>query len=250
MFDFNCDLGEGESWEIGRALVPCVDSVNLAWRPGADKEATMRRYLELACLQKNHVGAHPGIREGSEGDRGRDPSIRVDPASFDELLRVQVDAVRECAEQLGIRLHHVKLHGALYHASDTDSRLGEQYVQRVKELWPGLIIYARAGGAVARMAASQGVEIWEEGFLDRGYQIDGTLVPRNRPGALLESIDEITGRVKSLVEHGGVWAHDGNWLPLRPRTLCVHGDTPRALEFIRSACATMERLRSHQPLKS
>ncbi|MBI2947179.1 MAG: LamB/YcsF family protein, partial [Verrucomicrobia bacterium] len=92
--------------------------------------------------------------------------------------------------------------------------------------WPDAIIYARASGDVARLAKKNGVNVWEEGFADRGYEGDGGLVPRSKPDALLSDIREIVHRVQTIVNDGHVETISGARIPLSPQTLCVHSDTP------------------------
>jgi UPF0271 protein len=228
--DLNCDLGEGEPPARTRALMRLATSVNVACGGHAGDATTMERCVLLAKSLGVKVGAHPGVAGGF--GRGE---VRLTPAELQSLLLAQVGALHRLSEVHRVRLHHVKLHGALYHAVECDAELGRCFVETMARWFRGLPIYALAGGRVAQLGRELGVRIWEEAFLDRGYRADGSLVPRSEPGAPLTRPREITTRLRSLRARGGWPAQDGTWLTLRPRTLCLHGDTPGALALLRTA---------------
>ena len=147
------------------------------------------------------------------------------------LLLQQVGALERIARAEGARLHHIKLHGALYHASEADSALGRGYVNAVRRWWPRCIIYAKAGGSVAKLARRSGLKVWEEAFADRAYRADGSLQPRGEPGAVLSDGEEVLRRVRLLRSHGEILSDSITLLRLRPQTLCLHSDTPQAVEL-------------------
>lgn len=228
--DINCDLGEGEPEPRTGALMARVDSVNIACGAHAGDAATMRRCLTLARRWNVRVGAHPGLpdREGF----GRRGAGDLGVAGLKALLAEQVGALEHWARTEGVRLHHVKLHGALYHEVESRPDLARALLDWMAVEHPGVRLYARAGGGVlsaARESAS-GVEVWPEGFLDRAYRKDGTLVPREQPGALLEGTRTVLSRWRDLRERGGVWSIEGCWVPLMVRTVCLHGDGAESLE--------------------
>lgn len=228
--DLNCDLGEEEKPARTRALMRLATSANVACGGHAGDAATMERCVVLAKSLGVNVGAHPGVPGGF--GRGE---VRLTPAELQTLLLAQVAALHRLTEVHRVRLHHVKLHGALYHAVEHDARLGGCYVETMARWFRGLPLYALAGGRVAMLGRELGVRIWEEAFLDRGYRADGSLLPRSKPGAVLTRPREVATRLRSLRARGGWPAHDGTWLALRPRTLCLHGDTPSALSLLRAA---------------
>lgn len=234
--DLNCDLGEGESPARTRALMRLATSVNVAGGGHAGDAATMERCVLLAKSLGVKVGAHPGVTGGF--GRGE---VRLPPKELQTLLLTQVGALHRLTEVHRVRLHHVKLHGALYHAVEHDRQLGRCYIETVARWFRGLPIYALAGGRIAELGRQLGVKVSEEAFLDRGYRADGTLLPRGEPGALLTRPAEITDRLRSLRQRGGWPAHDGTWLALRPNTLCLHGDTPGALSLLRGARQEIDR---------
>ena len=232
--DLNCDLGEGEPFARTRALMRHATSVNVACGVHAGDAATMERCVRLAVELGVRVGAHPGVA-GAFG-RGE---VKLTAGELQTLLLHQVGALHRLTEVHRVRLHHVKLHGSLYHAVERDVALGRCYVETLRHWFGGLPIYALAGGRVAALGRQLGVAIWEEAFADRAYRPDGSLLPRDEPGALLTRPAEITARVRELKAGRGLLAVDGSRLPLRPRTVCVHGDTPGALRLLAAAAGAL-----------
>lgn len=233
-YDLNCDLGEGEAQERTEAVFGLVDSVNIACGGHAGDDATQRRCLELAGLHGVRAGAHPGIPDRAGFGRAQVEGLTV--GTFRDTVLGQVGRLQGHARAVGIPLHHVKLHGALYHAAEDRPELAGALLELVAGEWPGLRVYAQAGGGVIRAVQAMGspVEVWPEGFLDRGYRSDGSLVPRGGFGALIDDPELVRERMQDLVTRGGVRAVDGGWVPLRVRTLCVHGDGPRSLDLLRA----------------
>ena len=236
--DLNCDLGEGEALTRTRALMRWVSSANVACGGHAGNLATMRACVAMASQFCVRLGAHPGPL--SRGDFGRTP-IKITPDEMELLLLQQVGALERLARAEGVKLHHVKLHGALYHASETDGAVARRYVETMRRCWPGVKIYARAGGRVAALARRAGVTAWEEAYIDRGYRNDGSLLPRGERGALWTDIDDVVERVCLLLASGVIATESGKRLPCRPRTLCVHSDTPN-VAFIARAVARLLHL--------
>ncbi len=242
-FDLNCDLGEGETPTRTAALLSWVDSTSIACGGHAGDDASMRGCLELGKSHGVRVGAHPGLP--ARGDFGRGPVGRMDAVQLRTLLREQVGRLAEHAERAGVPLHHVKLHGTLYHVVDADPGLTQAYLDCVAGNWPGLRVYARAEGGVVAAARHRATtpEVWAEGFLDRGYRADATLVPRHEAGAMLPGTEAVLTRLADLRERRGCRTVDGEWVNLRVRTLCVHGDNPAALSLLEGVRRVMPRRR-------
>ncbi|PYJ86837.1 MAG: hypothetical protein DME22_03815 [Verrucomicrobia bacterium] len=228
--DLNCDLGEGEPLGRTRALMRWITSANVACGGHAGDFTMMESCVRLSKQQDVRLGAHPG--PWSRGDFGRG-HIQLTPDEMESLLLHQVGALELIAQANGVRLHHIKLHGALYHASEEEDALAKRYVAVVERFWPRARIYARARGRVARIARRGGVVVWEEAFVDRNYRDDGTLVSRNEPNALLTGTSVVVARIRQLLEKGDVTAESGKRIALRPQTLCIHSDTPRAVQLAR-----------------
>lgn len=229
--DLNCDLGEGEPLVRTRDLMRWITSANVACGGHAGDAKSMKNCAKLARQLGVKLGAHPG--PWSRGDRGRSP-VHPIPADFELLLLHQVGALERIATSEGVRLHHIKLHGALYHAVESDVRLARTYLRLVKQYWPNAAIYALAGGLVIHEASQFGLRVFAEGFADRAYRADGNLVPRTKPGAVLSSASEVVARVRDILAGHGLTGVDGRRIRLKFDTLCVHSDSPDSLKAVRA----------------
>lgn len=236
--DLNCDLGEGEPIARTRALMRGIDSANIACGGHAGDARSMRACVRLAKEFNVNVGAHPG--PWSRADYGR-ADVKVTPNELELLLLQQVGALEMIARSEGMHLHHIKLHGALYHAVEADAKLARRYAEVVARYWPTAIVYGFASGRVLPAVRKIGLRGCAEGFADRAYQADGWLVPRTEPGAVLTSVVDSVTRLKGLLAGRGIRTVDGQWLKLRIDTLCVHADSPHALHLVRALSAAVGR---------
>lgn len=232
--DLNCDLGEGEPLGRTRALMRWISSANVACGGHAGDVRSMRACVRLAKQSGVKLGAHPG--PWTRADRGRG-LVRIAADELELLLLQQVGALEKIATSERVRLNHIKLHGALYHAVEADAGLARAYVRCVAKHWSRLKIYALAGGRVVPEAKGRGVPCLEEGFADRAYMADGRLVPRTEPGAVLSNVSQSVLRVGDLLAGRGLTARDGRRLALRIETVCVHSDSPQALRLVRALAA-------------
>lgn len=240
--DLNCDLGEGEPIARTRALMRWITSANVACGGHAGDAQLMEACVRLASAGGVRLGAHPG--PWARSDFGRS-AVSVTPDELELLLLQQVGALERIARAHRVRLHHIKLHGALYHATEADEALARRYLRVVRRWWPRCVVYARAGGLVARLArdipSDDRVTVWPEAFADRGYRDDGTLVPRGEPGALLETAGEVRARGQLLAAMGAVESVHGCRLKLQPRTVCVHSDSADAARRLRQLSELFKR---------
>ena len=234
MTDLNSDLGEGESPARTRALMRVVTSVNVACGGHAGTAESMDRCVRWSAEFSVRLGAHPGL----PGAFGRG-AARISPAEFETLLIHQVSALMVIAKSRKRRVEHVKLHGALYHATEQDPTLTAAYVGGVGRWLPGLRILALAGGRVAAAARASGLSVWEEAFADRGYREDGTLVPRGLPGAIITETSIIRRRIRDVACGKGIETETGRRWPLHPQTWCIHADSPAAPALARVAAEVL-----------
>lgn len=226
--DLNCDAGEAFGpWPMGddEALIPLVTSVSIACGAHAGDPLVMRRTIELAARHGVSVGAHPGYPD-LQGFGRRAMDMR--PDEVEAWLLAQIGALAGVARAVGVRLRHVKPHGALYNAAADDEALAAAVAAAVHAYDPDLVLVARAGSVQASVGRTVGLRVAEEAFADRGYDARGRLLPRGAEGALVSDSAAAATRAVAMVREGGVRAGDGSWLTLRPHTLCIHSDTPGA----------------------
>jgi len=227
--NLNCDLGEGESIRRTRALMRWITSANIAAGGHAGDAQSMTVCARLAREFKVHAGAHPGLPSRDDFGRG---AVELTPRELKLLLLHQVGGLERVARHEGVRVHHIKLHGALYHATETNAALRRGFLEAIRTWWPKLEIYALAGGRVACQARRWGLKVREEGFIDRGYRDDGSLVPRSELGALLPEPAQARLRLEEWMRNGTIITVTGRRLRLRVDTWCVHSDTAGSLAVL------------------
>ena len=235
--DLNADLGEMDTAEghaSDRAILEVVSSASIACGGHAGDAETMARAVEAAGEFGVRLGAHPSYpdREGF----GRRSGFMEAGAELRNALERQVGALRDVA---GDGLSYIKPHGALYNDAVADGGLAEMLVGLAEGF--GLPLMGAPVGEV-KAAARGRVSYIAEGFIDRRYEVHGHLVPRSEPGAVLESEAERMGQLESLALEGRVTMATGEVLQLRCDTLCLHGDSPGAVETARAARARLEAL--------
>ena len=237
-FDLNCDLGEGEPRARTAALMRAITSGNVACGGHAGSVASMRSCVRLANRFGVRLGAHPGWRDTTGFGRAE---CDVTANDLELILLQQVSALERIAREQRVPLHHVKLHGELYHSAESDPVLARRYAETVAREWPQAKIFARVGGRVAAAARRKGVVVWPEAFLDRGYRDDGTLVPRRERGALLTTARQVLARLRRLQGAGAISSVSGKLLRVRARTLCLHSDTPHAIRLAEAVARCLAR---------
>jgi 5-oxoprolinase (ATP-hydrolysing) subunit A len=233
--DFNCDLGEGCGDDA--AIVPHITSASIACGAHAGDEATMRATLRLCRAHGVAAGAHPGYADRAGFGR-RETGLPV--AELGSLVREQLERIAAVADDEGVRLAHVKPHGALYNRAAHDRAVADAVAAAVRAFDPTLALFALSGSALAEAGAAAGLRVAHEVFAERGYGADGRLLPRGRPGAVLESLDAALAQARALATTGTLALADGSLLSLRADTLCLHGDRPDAAAFARALRAALE----------
>ncbi len=232
--DINCDMGESYgAWKMGddAAVMPYITSANIACGFHGGDPATIRTTVKLAVEHGVAVGAHPSLPD-LQGFGRR--AMKISPQDMYDLVVYQAGAVEAFARAAGVRLHHVKCHGALYNMAANDDALSEAMARAVKDLGSSVILYALSNSVMMRTAQKQGVRVAGEVFADRGYVDDGTLAPRGRPGAMIEDANLAAARALEMVEKRYVTSLSGKPIPVSPDTLCVHGDQPGAVSFAKA----------------
>lgn len=238
--DLNCDLGEGFGpWAPvdDASLLEVASSASLACGFHAGDPATMRRTVRLALDRGVAVGAHPSLPD-LQGFGRR--SMDITPLEAYELTLYQIGAMAAFLRAARGRLNHVKPHGALYNQASRDRSLADGIARAVRDFDPSIILFGLSGSELVAAGEAAGLTVAREAFADRGYQRDGSLVPRSQPGALVEDIDAAVERGLIMALEGRVQTPLGEWVSLEVDTLCIHGDNPGALECARRLRAALE----------
>jgi UPF0271 protein len=228
--DLNCDLGEGMGDDA--AVLPLVTSANIACGAHAGDPSTMRRTIAAAVAAGVAIGAHPGFYDRAHfGRRALDlPADQV----FDEVL-AQVGALAFTARPFGVRLGHVKPHGALYHVAGARPDIADAFVRATLAARADLIVVGPPDSALSHSAQIHGARFAGELFADRNYGDDGRLVPRGDPGALVDlDLPAAAARAVALVRDGRITTVSGKTIAQVGQTLCLHGDDPRVVDRARA----------------
>jgi 5-oxoprolinase (ATP-hydrolysing) subunit A len=226
--DLNADLGEGFGvWRLGDddGLLDVVTSANVACGFHAGDPATMRRVCARAAERGVAVGAQVSYRDLAGFGRRR---IEYDPDELRDEVIYQLVALDGMARVAGTRVRYVKPHGALYNSVVWDTAQAQAVVAAVAEVSIELAVLGLPGSALLRVASDAGLNAVAEGFADRGYLRDGTLVPRSQPAALITRPDDVVAQAVRMATSGEVEAVDGSLVETVVSSICVHGDTPGA----------------------
>jgi UPF0271 protein len=232
--DLNSELGEGFGlWTMGDddALLQLVTSANVACGFHASDASIMGKVCARAVAANVAIGAHVGYRDLPGFGRR---FIDIEPAALTADVIYQIGALDGLARVAGSRVRYVKPHGALYNAIVHHDEQASAVVEAVAAYDRTLPVLGLPGSAWLRLAGEAGLTVVEEAFADRSYTPEGTLVSRRLPGAVLHDVQEIARRCVAMATGGKVRDVEGGDLLLSPGSICVHGDTPGAVEIARS----------------
>jgi len=237
--DLNADAGESFGrYRLGndQQLLRVVTSVSVACGWHAGDPGVIRATVALAREAGVSVGAHPSYPD-RQGFGRRE--MRMGRDELRDAVIYQVAALAGMAAVEGVRIRHVKAHGALYNMACREAQVADAVVAAVAAIDRSLALYALPDSALANAAADAGLTVMAEGFLDRTYEADGTLTPRTVAGAVIDDADAAAARAVGWLESGTLVARDGGTLTLPVNALCVHGDTDGAVAI---AAATRRAL--------
>ncbi|MFJ5269941.1 LamB/YcsF family protein [Streptomyces sp. NPDC088358] len=238
--DLNADLGEGFGrWRLtdDEQLLSVVTSANVACGFHAGDAVTMRRVCDLAAERGVRIGAQVSYRDlAGFGRRAMD----VPPDELTAEVAYQIGALEVFARAAGARVAYVKPHGALYNRVVHDEEQAAAVVDGVLLADTGLPVLGLPSSRFLKLAERAGLPTVTEAFADRAYTAEGTLVPRTREGAVITDAEEVVERSLGLARFGTVTSHTGERVPVRARSLCLHGDTPGAVELARRVRARLE----------
>jgi len=241
--DFNCDMGESFGrWTLGadEEIMPLISSASVACGFHGGDPHVMRRTVELALEHRVAVGAHPSLPDLMGFGRR---AMAISPQALKDYICYQTGALREFLRVRGAELQHVKAHGILYDMMEKDPALAAAAGEAVLESGGhDLIMVALAAGACDRACRGRGLRVASEGFADRAYCADGTLVSRARPGALIDDPGRAAAQAVRMVTEGRVRTIEGGEIPLEVQTICCHGDTPGAPRIVQAVREALEKV--------
>ena len=229
--DLNCDMAESFGvYRLGNdeAIMPLISSANIACGFHAGDPHVMHRTMELAAKHGVGVGAHPGYPDLAGFGRR---TLQMTPQEVYEICVYQVGAFLAMARATGAVVTHIKAHGSLYNMAARDRKMAEALARATKTVDSSLVFMGLSGSVMVEAAEELGLKTVSEVFADRGYQADGSLVPRSHPQALHHSVDNMVAQVLQMIRKGTVTAITGEEVPLRAETICLHGDGQHAVEF-------------------
>jgi UPF0271 protein len=230
--DLNADLGEGVGDD--EAMLDIVSSANIACGGHAGDDDSMRAALRAAKARGVVVGAHPGFPDRANFGRTR---MVLPPEDLDASIRAQVRRLVELGEEEGWPVRYVKLHGALANMAAEEPAVAALCFAAVEGLVPDMAILAIDNSAQSEVAEALGFRTIREAYADRAYQPGGLLVPRQMPGAVLHDPAAIAARAVRLAQAGEIVGIDGGVITTTAKSLCIHGDTPDAVEIARAVKA-------------
>ena len=229
--DLNCDLGESfGAYTLGMdaAVIPHISSANVACGFHASDPLVMAKTVALAKEYGVAVGAHPGYPDLVGFGRR---NLNVTPAEAKAMVQYQIGALQAFCTEHGVRLQHVKPHGAMYNMAAKDRKLADAICEAIGEVDSSLILLGLSGSQMLEAAKETGLPWASEVFADRAYEEDGSLTPRALPGAVITDEEEAIARVLQMVQNGTVTSRSGKTIPIQADSICLHGDGVKAVEF-------------------
>ncbi|MEO5904911.1 MAG: 5-oxoprolinase subunit PxpA [Gemmatimonadaceae bacterium] len=239
--DINADLGEHEGDGASRdaAMLDIVSSASIACGAHAGSREVMEMTVNAALERGVTIGAHPSYPD-LEGFGRRETQI-----SLDEIIgsfREQIVLLEQVCAGAGARLAYVKPHGALYNRAARDAELAQALTQCVLATNPRLAILALSGSRLESASRKAGLSVAREAFIDRAYMADGTLMPRDRFGAVITDVSIAGARALEMAKYGAIRAFDGKRVFVAAESLCVHGDSTHAIEIVSTARRRLEEI--------
>jgi len=239
--DLNSDLGESfGQWSMGddAAMLDIVTSANVACGFHAGDPAGILRTLKAAAAKGVTIGAHVAYPD-LVGFGRRNMDIASDELSADVVY--QIGALQALATAAGTRVRYVKPHGALYNTIAHDTRQALAVIEAIRAVDARLVLVALAGSPLIELARREGLTCIAEAFADRAYTPQGTLVSRREAGAVLHDAEQVAQRMLRLVQSGDVEAIDGSVTRVEADSICVHGDSPGAIQMAREVRQLLEQ---------
>jgi UPF0271 protein len=232
--DLNSDLGESFGmWQMGNdaAMIDVATSVNVACGFHGGDYDVMRKTVEMAKARGVSVGAHPGYRDIH--GFGRRPFYGMPAREIENLVAYQIGALQGVAALVGHKVTHVKAHGALSNVACEEDSTARAIAAGIKAVDPNLVFVVLANSKLVQAGEAANLPMAHEIFADRAYEDDGNLVSRKKPGSVLHDPKQVAERVVRMVQDGAVVSVTGKVIKMRTDTICIHGDTPGAVDIAR-----------------
>ena len=230
--DLNSDLGESfGAFTIGndQEVLKYISSANIACGYHAGDHNVMFETVRLAKKYRVQIGAHPGLPDLAGFGRRE---MNLSPREIYNLVVYQIGSLAAFCKVNETILAHVKPHGALYNMAATNPEIAKAIAGAVVDFDPNLVLFGLAGSELVKAGEEKGLVVAHEVFADRTYQSDGTLTSRMNENALIHDTQVAITRVIRMIKEGKVAAIDGTDVKIKADTICVHGDNPKALEFV------------------
>lgn len=225
--DLNSDVGEGVGNES--QLMPLLSSCNIACGGHAGTDETLQETIQLAIKHRVKIGAHPGYPDKENFGR---VILEMSPTALRDSLTEQIQKVKNFAERQHQKIHHVKAHGALYNLAAVDAAIARLIIGVIREIDDQLVLYVPFHSKLQEEAKGQ-LEVRVEGFADRRYNADYTLVSRTLPNAVICNATEVLTHIIPMITQQQLRTVENELLPFHIDTLCVHGDTPAAFQILK-----------------
>ncbi|WMN11088.1 5-oxoprolinase subunit PxpA [Marivirga salinae] len=232
--DINCDLGESFGQFImgnDDAVFPHISSCNIACGFHGGDPLHIENTIKKALHHKVQIGAHPSYPDLAGFGRRK---ILLSAEELKASVKYQISALMGMVKALGGELKYIKAHGALYNSIAHDEKEAKTFLFAVKEINPDLAILGLSASPFEGIAQSLGFQFIREGFLDRCYQDDGSLMPRKEKGSVLESVEESLNQFISIAQKREVETASGKRIPMQVDSLCIHGDNPLAEDILKA----------------
>jgi UPF0271 protein len=235
--DLNCDLGEGMKNDA--TLMSHISSCNIACGGHYGDENSIARTLQLALKNNVKAGAHPSFEDHENFGR---VFVDISRSRFRESVTQQIHLFQETAKEEGVKMHHIKMHGALYHATANREDFSDWLVELMLEFYPKTILYVAPQSILEQKCQLNGIPYWKEGFADRLYDDDGKLVSRTEPDALITNYQTAARQIEQMVKEQKVTSNKGIETNLCIDTICIHGDN---LELTKDLTQLVAQLKSN-----
>ena len=237
--DLNADLGEhdGDRASHDAAMLDIVSSASIACGAHAGSRDVMEMTVKAAVERGVTIGAHPSYPD-REGFGRKEIGIPID--EIVRSFRDQIILLEQICASSGARLAYVKAHGALYNRAARDAELAKALAECVAETNPRLAMLALSGSVLETESRNAGLSVAREAFIDRAYMADGTLMPRDRSGAVINDVSIAGARALEMAKYGAIRAYDGKRVAVPADSLCVHGDSVNAIEVVTTARRRLE----------